>query len=119
MSNKIKITKENDPLNDDSIIGVRANKSCSELKREVRERLKMSQKIKITISVDGVEDKIIALGSPALEITDDKDIVIEKTDAVDDKTLAILSDKAASDLKEGLRKKLKNKNTKIKIILEI
>jgi len=116
---KIKITKENEPLNDDSIIGVKANKSCNDLKSKIKERLKLSQNVKITISVDGLEDKIVAFGSPALELTDGKDIVIKKSDAVDSKTLAILSDKSACDLKEEITKKLKNKNKKIKISLEI
>jgi hypothetical protein len=116
---KIKITKENEPLKDDSIIGVKANKSCSELKNKIKERLKLSQNIKITISVDGLEDKIAAFGSPALELTNNKDIVIKKSDTVDGKTLAILSDKAAYDLKEKIIKKLKSKNKKIKISLEI
>ncbi|MDI6825910.1 MAG: DUF371 domain-containing protein [Candidatus Aenigmarchaeota archaeon] len=115
---KMKITRGNGP-NDDGVIGVRANKACIDLKPEVKERLKLSEDMKITINVDGMEDKIIAYGSPALELKDKNDIVIKKTDSIDSKTMAILADKSAYDLKEELKKKLKKKETKIRIVLEI
>lgn len=115
---KIKITGGGIP-NDDSVIGVRANKACIDLKPKIKERLKLSQYVKITINADGVEDKIIAYGSPALVLKDKNDIIIEKTDFIDDKTLVILADKVAHDLKDELKRKLKNKDTKIRILLEI
>jgi len=115
---KIKITSDSIP-NDDSVIGVRANKACIDIKPRIKERLKLSEYVKITIDVEGVEDKIIAYGSPALVLKDKNDIIIEKSDFIDNKTLAILADKVAHDLKDELKRKLKNKNTKIKILIEI
>jgi hypothetical protein len=115
---KIKITSDSIP-NDDSVIGVRANKACIDIKPRIKERLKLSEYVKITIDVEGAEDKIIAYGSPALVLKDKNDIIIEKSDFIDNKTLAILADKVAHDLKDELKRKLKNKNTKIKILIEI
>ena len=114
---RITITREDKPK-DDSIIGVKANKACNDLRHELKERLKMSEVVNITLNVDGIEEKITAFGSPALELSNKKEIVIRKDDMTDDKTLAILADKAACELKEELRKKIKNKKNKIKILIE-
>ena len=114
----IKITKGDEPR-DGSVIGVRANKACKDLKRELRERLKLSQNVKIKILADGLDDEVIAFGSPALELSDEKTIVINKTDSIDEGTAAILANKSANDLKEELREKVKKSSTKVRIILEI
>ena len=75
--------------------------------------------VKITLSVDGIEEEISGFGSPALELTDENDLVITKSDYIDGKTSVILSDKSAFDLKKGLREKLKNQKTKLKITIEV
>ena len=113
----ISITKDENPK-DDSTIGVKANKACDDLSHELKEKLKMSEVIKVTLNVNGTEEKIRAFGSPALELSDKKEIIIRKNDLTDDKTLAILADKAACELKEELRNKVKNKKTRIKILIE-
>lgn len=115
---RIEITKGKNPETN-SVIAVKANKSCSELNESIKDRLKLGKEIKIKISVGGVEDIITANGSPALEMIDKNSIVIDKTDFIDGKTLAIFSNKSASDLKKDLIEELKNPNNKIKIILEI
>lgn len=117
---KITITKENKLFYEkDSIIGVRADKACQELKVELKDYLKFGKKIKITISADGAKQIIFAHGSPALDLSDGRNISIQKSDSIDSKTLAILADKAACDLKKELVKKLKNPKIKLKIELEI
>jgi len=114
----IEITKEERPLNN-SIIAVKANKSCKDLDELFKDYLKFGKKIKITISVSGVQDSIKAFGSPALELTNEKNIVITKSDFIDGKTLAILADKAVYDLKKELISKLKKSKTKVKIEVEV
>lgn len=116
----IEITKEERPLNDkNGIIAVKANKSCKDLNEFFKDYLKFGKKIKITISVDEIQDTIKAFGSPALELTNKKNIIIIKSDFIDGRTLAILSDKAACDLKKELISKLKKSKTKVKIELEV
>ena len=115
----IEITKEKSPMNKDSIIAVKANKSCKDLDELFKDYLKFGKKIKITISVDGIQNTVKAFGSPALELTNEKNIVITKSDFIDGRTLAILADKAACDLKKELVKKLKNRKNRVDIKLEI
>jgi len=118
-STTFEITKSEDLGEEaDCIIAVKANKACKKLKKEFKDALKEGEKIEITLEVEGINDKITAYGSPALKLTDEKDIVVRKTDFIDDRTLAILADKAASDLNKELIEKMKNPKTKIKITLE-
>jgi hypothetical protein len=115
----IEVTKAKKITRDaDCIIGVKANKACADLSDEFKSWLRRSKKIKITIEAEGVEDKIIAYGSPALKLTHEEDIVIRKSDFIDNRTLAILANKAANELNQDLINKLKNPETEIKITLE-
>jgi hypothetical protein len=103
----------------DCIIAVRADKVCGDLNKELKNALKGGRRIEIKIEAEGVSDVVTAYGSPKLKLTHPEDIVIRKSDFIDERTLAISADKSASDLKENLIEKLRNKNTKVKITLEI
>jgi len=114
------ITKEeNLGKEGDCIIGVKANKACKDLSEEFKNGLKEGKKVEIKIEVEGISDKIIAFGSPALKLSDEKSIVIRKSDFIDKRTLAILADKAACDIKREIIEKMKNPQTKMRILLEI
>jgi len=116
----LEITKAAEITKDaDCIIAVKADKACTDLKNEFKEALSAAKKVEITIEAEGISDRIIAFGSPALRLTHKEDIVIRKSDFIDNRTLAILANKAACNLKKELVDKLKNPNTKVKIILEI
>ena len=115
---RIEITKQKEPFND-AIIGVNANKSCKDLSEELKNYLKLGAELKMIISVNDIKDVVIALGSPVLKLTDERSIVIQKSDIINEKTLAILADKSACDLKKELARNLKKTKTKIKIHLEI
>jgi hypothetical protein len=114
------ITKAEEIKKDaDCIIGVKANKACKDLSKEFKDALKEGKKVEIKIQVEGMEDVIIAYGSPALKLSNGEDIVVRKSDFIDNRTLAILANKAACDLKRELIEKLKDSKTEIKIILEV
>lgn len=115
----IEITKEK-KLTDkgDCIIAVKANKACKDLNELLKNFLKLAQAVKITISANGIEDEILAFGSPILKLTSDKSIVIRKSDFIDDRTLAIMSNKAACDLDRRLVEELKNPKTEVVIRIE-
>jgi len=116
----LEITKVGEITKDaDCIIAVKADKACKDLSKEFKNKLKEARKVEITIEAEGVEDKIIAYGSPALKLTHAEDIVIRKSDFIDNRTLAILADKVANELKQDLVEKLRNPETKVKITLEI
>lgn len=114
------ITKTKDIKKDaDCIIAVKANKACKDLVKEMKDGLKEGRMVEIAIEAEGVEDKITAYGSPALKLTHPEDIVVRKSDFIDNRTLAILADKAAFELDQDLIEKMRNPNTVIKITLEI
>ncbi len=116
----LEITKSGEIKKDaDCIIGVRANKSCKDLGREMKNALKNGDKVEITMEVEELTEKIVAFGSPALKLTHNEDMVIRKSDFIDNRTLAILADKAAHNLKKEFVEKLKDPATEIKITLEI
>jgi hypothetical protein len=116
----LEITKASEIKKDaDCIIGVKANKACIDLKKGFKDALMEAKKVEIEIETEGIKDKIVAFGSPALKLTSQEDIVIRKSDFIDGRTLAILADKAACDLKKELAEKLKNPETKIKVTLEV
>ncbi|MEM7825591.1 MAG: DUF371 domain-containing protein [Candidatus Aenigmatarchaeota archaeon] len=103
----------------DCIIGIKANKACKDLSKEMKDGLKEGKRIEIKIIAGGVEDTVIAYGSPALKLNNPEDIVVRKSDFIDSRTLAILADKAAYDLKKELIENLKKPEAEIKIILKI
>jgi hypothetical protein len=113
----ISITKDED-IND-STIAIKANKACKDLKKEIKSALKDGKKIEITIECEGVTEKIIAFGSPALKLDDDKVIEIRKDDKIDKKTLAIMANKSANELSQELIDSLRKDGNKVKITLEI
>jgi len=116
----LEITKE-DFLTErgDCIIGIKANKSVNDFSEEFKIALKSGAKVKITIKVDELEDTFYAYGSPALKLTSDKSIVIRKSDYIDERTAAILSTKAAKDIKREIIERLKDPKKEFKIIFEI
>lgn len=101
------------------IIAVKANKACKDLSKEMKDALKEGRKVEIIVEAEGIKDKIVAYGSPALKLTNPEDIVVRKSDFIDNRTLAILADKAANEIKQELIEKLRKAGVKIKITLEI
>jgi hypothetical protein len=116
----LEITKASDMGKDaDCIIGIRANKGCKDLSKDFKDALKLGKKIEITLEADGIYDKIEAFGSPALKLSNSEDIVVRKSDFIDGRTLAILADKSANELRQDFVEKVRNPNMEIKITLEI
>ena len=81
--------------------------------------MKFGKKVKITIFANGADEEMSGFGSPALKLTDENNLGITKSDSIDKGTVGILADKSAFDLKNSFREKLKNQNTRLKIIIEI
>jgi hypothetical protein len=103
----------------DCVIGVRANKACVDLSEEFKELLKEGRKVEIVVRVEDLEDRIVAHGSSDLKLSHPRDTVVRKSKFVDERTLAILADKAAIDLDRRLVEKLKDPSTQIRILLRI
>lgn len=116
----IVITRAADVKKDpDAVVAVGADKACKDLKKEFRDALKGAKKVQITIEAEGESDVIIAFGSPALKLTNQEEIIIRKDSFIDSRTVAILADKSANELRQELVEKLRNPEAKVKITLEI
>ena len=119
-SSMLKITKSEDALKDsDAVVGVKADKACKDLKSDLKNALKEAKKIEIAIKCGGEEDIITAYGSPALRFSSAEEIIVRRDDVIDGKTVAILADKSANELKQDLVEKLRNPNATVKITLEV
>ena len=92
----------------DCIIGISSNYSVKDLPEDLKDHLLNEGKIKITIKVDDLINDIIAYGSKRLLLTNNKSIVIRKSNYIDDRTLAINSNKSAIDINRKLIERLKN-----------
>jgi hypothetical protein len=102
-----------------AIIAVGANKGCKDFDKKFKNSLKSGRKLEITIEADGIEDTITAFCSPALTLTNSEEIAVRKDDRIDGKTIGILANKSAAELDQDLVEKLRDPETKVKIILEI
>ena len=110
----LEITKDGElTKRGDCIIGVRAEKSISEISDKVKNHLKMGRKAKITISLPdyGLEEVIIGLGSKRMTFEHPTDIVVRKSSFVCGRTLLIEANKAAIDLNREMVELLKDPST--------
>lgn len=102
----------------DCIIAVKANKAARDLSQSFKEiARKPNAEITVIIEVNGEREIVKAFGSPNLTFTHPTDIVIRKSSYVCGRTVAIRADKAACDLSRRLIEKLKNPESKVRIIL--
>ena len=114
------ITKEEKlSLRGDCIIGVRANKSCKDLNDQLKRLITSDVPVKITIHVGKYVFEANAMGHPSLMLTDEKDIVVRKSNYVCPRTLAMKSDKAAIDIPRDMILMLNNSYTKGKMVISV
>ena len=104
----------------DCIDAVAADKGLVDLRAEFKENLrKPHAKLTVLIEAGEIMERVEAYGSPQLVLTHPTDMVIRKSDYVDNRTLAVQADKAALYLSRELVEKLKNPKQKVKITLEV
>lgn len=115
----LEITKESHLTTEgDCIVAVSADKAMDDLGDEFKKcMLQNNSRITILIEADGLNESIVAQGSPLLQFAHPSDIVIRKSSHTCNRTLAINADKAAYDLSRTLVAKLKNPKQEVKITL--
>jgi len=74
----------------------------------VKSELKKDREVVITLKVGDLTETIHARGSPDLILAHPRDIVIRKSDHIDDRTLCINADKACKDLSRDFIDALKD-----------
>ncbi|HLC60986.1 MAG TPA: DUF371 domain-containing protein [Candidatus Nanoarchaeia archaeon] len=113
----LEFTKDSElSLKGDCIVGVKADFKLSELKKFIK---KLGNK-KIEISIETLDHKFKEIIEAELNtiFSDEKEIVIRKTEFGSERTLAIRSNKAAFELKRELIDYLKETKHRIIIILK-
>ena len=89
-------------LKGDCIVGVKADFSLKGIKEFIQNSIKNNnKKIKIIIKTDGKEEIVHAELNPSFN--SDREMVVRKSGFLDGRTLAVKADKAASDLKTGIK----------------
>ena len=97
----------------DCIVGVKANKACSDLDESFKHRLKSNSSIvRMEIMVRDESFLILGMGDERLSMLNVHDIVIRKTSFVCPRTMSVLCDKASSDLPRKLINMLQDQETK-------
>ncbi|BFI73461.1 uncharacterized protein MJ0206 [Nanoarchaeota archaeon] len=103
----LEITKENFLTErGDCIIGINSTHSVKDIPLDLKEYLLDEGRIKVEIKVDDLIDNLIAYGSKNLKLSDEKSIVIRKSNYIDNRTLAIYSNKSARDINRKIIEKL-------------
>lgn len=113
-SKSIELTKEGylTPKGD-CIIGIKANKACTDLEESIRQGLKSSSAIvKIEVIVDDESFIIKGRGDERLTMLNPHDIVIRRTNFVCPRTMSVLCDKASSDMPRELVRLLQHQEQK-------
>lgn len=113
-SKSIEITKDGylTPKGD-CIIGIKANKACTDLEESIRQGLKSSSAIvKIEVIVDDESFIIKGRGDERLTMLNPQDIVIRRTNFVCPRTMSVLCDKASSDMPRELVRLLQHQEQK-------
>jgi len=104
----------------DCIIGISANKAVADLSEEFKVVARNSAaNIIVRIETDDISDVIIGRGDSRLNFTDNKSIVIRRSDYVCGRTLMIKANKAARDLDRRLIERLRDPNQLIVITITV
>ncbi len=105
----------------DCIIGVRADKSISEISDKIKEKLKENALARIELSLPqyGLKELVEGYGSNAMTFDHPTDIVIRKSSFVCGRTLLIKANKAARDLSREMIELLKDPTTELLFVIRI
>jgi len=104
----------------DCIIAIKSEKACSDLDAEVVKLIKNDGSlVKVTLQCQGFNEEVIAHGSSKLLLSNNRSIVVRKSDYIDDRTLAIRASKAAADLDRSFIKMISKRDSKIIVTIEV
>jgi len=108
-------------LKGDCIVGIKADFQLNKIKQFIKT---INNNKKITIIIETVDDnsknKIVERINAEINpnFNSDKDIVIRRSNFIDERTFAVMSDKAACELSKVLVDFLKKTENKISVIVE-
>ena len=105
----------------DCIIGVKAEKSISEISDEIKNKLKENAfaRIELILPQYGLKEVVEGYGSIAMTFNHPMDIVIRKSNFVCGRTLLIKASKAARDLDREMVELLKDPETELLFVIRV
>jgi len=115
----IEITRDNDMTRrGDCILAVGASTSADELSAELKGLLRRGARLVITVECAGIQDIVKATGSKEMALCDHTSMVVRRSSYVDERTVGILSDKAAKDINRDLARQLAKPGNSVSIRLD-
>ncbi|HEY6283635.1 MAG TPA: DUF371 domain-containing protein [Nitrososphaerales archaeon] len=113
-------TDESLTENGDCIVGVGAAKGCAGLDSRVKEALRRrGSMVTIRVVAGTFSFSIKASGDPRLQLSNEHDMVIRRSDFISDRTLAIQADAAAKDIPREMVNLLRNPATVGRLEIEV
>ena len=113
-------TDKNITQRGDCIVGVRSSKNFVEISEIMKEEMrKEGSKIRVQIRINDLEEIIEGKGSPELDFTDSRAIIIRKSSFICSRTLMINSNKAARDISRDIINLMKNENSVMDVIVQV
>ena len=103
----------------DCIVAINATKACSDLKPDLKEKIKSGGKFVITLQVDHLSDTFQGYGSEKLKLSDEEDMVFRKSTFICDRTVLINCTKAARDINRDLIERLTTPGKKLLITIVV
>lgn len=96
----------------DCIIGVSADKSPADFSNTFKSCLKSEYSVLIMVlEASGIKDVVVAHGHPRLLLTDERRLIVRRSDYVEAATIGIRATKSSLDLKRELINALKDPRT--------
>lgn len=102
------------------VVGVGATLGLTDLSEEFKTLARSGRsKITISLSVNGLEERITGWGDSRLTLQHPQDIVVRRSQYVCDRTLCVGADRAARDLSREMIRLLGNPNQRMVVTLSV
>lgn len=99
-------------------MAVEASKAVADLGLDLKTVIKTpGSKLTMVIEAGGISETLTGRGSPLLSLMNNTSLVVRKSSFACDRTLMILSDKAAGDLSRELVRELQKAGQKVLVTL--
>jgi len=117
----IEITKESRLTpRGDCIVGVSADSACADIPDAIRERLQNPDNtVRLVITVNDQKFVVTGRGHPKITLTHKNDIVVRKSRFTCTRTLAVLCDKASSDMPRDIVEMLQSPDATGTLAIEV
>lgn len=104
----------------DCIVGVGADKGLSDLSEEFKTAARVEGvKIEVRLRADGIEDRILGEGHPALTFANPREMVVRRSSFVCPRTLMIKADKSSLELDRGLVELLRDRRRELRVEIRV